>query len=187
MLKIQVGSKNSLKIAAARHGFEMYFTEKPEVIGASIPSGVSDQPKSIEETLQGACNRAEAAFTNGFDYGVGLEGGVMQVLNRPYIVSACAVCCKDGLFTGFTPAFRIPDEVGKLVYGEDIGVNEGLQSCGYTSEDEIGASIGAVGLFTGGRIHREEYMKYSVVMALGNALCMKRTQADVGDSSLRSE
>ncbi|MCL4159787.1 UNVERIFIED_CONTAM: hypothetical protein GTU68_012718, partial [Idotea baltica] len=51
-----------------------------EVAGISVPSGVSDQPMSDQETLQGALNRAEAAqiAIPEADYWVGMEGGIAE-------------------------------------------------------------------------------------------------------------
>ena len=45
---------------------------------ANVPSGVSDQPRSEQETLEGARNRARSA-ARGYphaDYWVGIEGGI---------------------------------------------------------------------------------------------------------------
>lgn len=68
-LIIAVGSKNQVKIRAARNGFKKvlkYTEEEAESLltleGFDVPSGISDQPLSDEETLKGAINRAEAAY-----------------------------------------------------------------------------------------------------------------------------
>ena len=47
-MKIVVASKNPVKINATDAGFSTYF-EGVEVLGVSVESGVSDQPKSDEE------------------------------------------------------------------------------------------------------------------------------------------
>lgn len=79
MKKIVVSSKNPVKINATQKAFEQVFPdEKFEVIGMQVPSFVSDQPMSDEETLEGAINRAEnvkLAYKNA-DFWVGIEGGI---------------------------------------------------------------------------------------------------------------
>ena len=42
-----------------------------------ITSEVSDQPKSLDETIQGAMNRAKGVFEKGGDYGFG-KGGILE-------------------------------------------------------------------------------------------------------------
>ena len=49
-----------------------------EITSLSVPSGVSAQPFSDEETMQGAINRAKRALEEGAPIGIGLEGGVMK-------------------------------------------------------------------------------------------------------------
>ena len=77
-MRIIVASKNPVKIASASEGFMRMFPEETfEFVGVSVPSGVSDQPMSNEETLTGAMQRAENASkdTPDADFWVGLEGG----------------------------------------------------------------------------------------------------------------
>ena len=79
-MKIAVGSTNPVKIGSVREAFERAFGEV-EVIGVEVSSGVSDQPWGEEETRLGARNRARAVLTKVVDaeYGVGLEGGVVEI------------------------------------------------------------------------------------------------------------
>lgn len=72
-LNIAVGSKNQVKVRAARNGLKKvlkYSEEEAETLifpqGFDVSSGVSDQPLSDEETLRGAMNRAEAAYNEYF-------------------------------------------------------------------------------------------------------------------------
>lgn len=77
-MKIIVGSKNVAKIAAVEKGAGAYWPEAV-ISGEDVESGVSAQPIGIEETRQGALNRAKAAKALGADLGIGLEGGVVQI------------------------------------------------------------------------------------------------------------
>jgi non-canonical (house-cleaning) NTP pyrophosphatase len=78
-MKIKVGTKNKAKVDSVVEIVEEYPHLKESVIeGISIASGVSDQPKSLEETINGAMNRAKGVFVD-CDYGIGLESGLMSV------------------------------------------------------------------------------------------------------------
>ncbi len=79
MKKVIVASKNPVKINATKKAFESVFPkENFEVVGMEVPSFVSDQPMSDEETLEGAINRAENAklAKKDADFWVGIEGGI---------------------------------------------------------------------------------------------------------------
>src|SRR5690554_1184628 len=81
MKTVIVASKNPVKIQAAQEGFARMFPGEEFAFGAvSTPSGVSDQPLSSTETLQGAFNRALSArlLMPQADYWVGIEGGVEE-------------------------------------------------------------------------------------------------------------
>lgn len=77
-MKIIVGSKNAAKISAVQKGAGAYWSNV-EISGEDVESGVPAQPIGMDETMQGALNRARSAQALGADLGVGLEGGVMQV------------------------------------------------------------------------------------------------------------
>ena len=81
-MKIAVGSKNPVKIEAARNAFGKAFGNC-EVVGVSVPSGVSNMPVNPESLLEGARNRALAAMQKmEADFGVGMEGGFETVSNQ---------------------------------------------------------------------------------------------------------
>lgn len=77
-MKIIVGSKNVAKIAAVEKGAGAYWPQAA-VSGEDVESGVSAQPIGLDETREGALNRARAAKALGGDLGVGLEGGVIKL------------------------------------------------------------------------------------------------------------
>ena len=80
-MKIAVGSKNPVKREAVHLAFSLVWPEELfEVEGVDVPSGVSDQPMSDEESIRGARNRAIAALEmTTAEYGVGLEGGLHRI------------------------------------------------------------------------------------------------------------
>ena len=79
-MKIVVGSKNPVKVGAVEEAFKKYYPDC-EVSGIEVASGVSAQPMSELETMNGARQRAYAVLKASpeADYGVGLEGGVTEL------------------------------------------------------------------------------------------------------------
>ena len=76
VMKIIIGSKNPAKITAVKKAFS---DSEVEWIFMDIPSGVSEQPFSDDETIKGAKNRALNALKEGNGvFGIGLEGGVQE-------------------------------------------------------------------------------------------------------------
>ena len=78
-MKVGVGSKNKTKIDA----ITQLLVDYPMFAGADV-EGVDvhieefGHPKSLEDTVAGAIDRAKQAHI-GHDYGFGIEGGLMQV------------------------------------------------------------------------------------------------------------
>jgi non-canonical (house-cleaning) NTP pyrophosphatase len=57
-MRLIIASTNPVKVQSALHGFRLMFPDETFTTeGVSVPSGVSDQPMTDEETLQGALNR----------------------------------------------------------------------------------------------------------------------------------
>ncbi len=61
---VVVGSLNQCKLKAVRNVVRTYprLARAQDVHGVSVPSGVSEQPLTLEETTRGAKSRAQAAF-----------------------------------------------------------------------------------------------------------------------------
>lgn len=76
--KVVVASTNPVKIDAVKAAFESYWPLAFEFQGIGVPSGVSDQPLTDEETLVGARNRVAAIRREmpQAAFWVGVEGGV---------------------------------------------------------------------------------------------------------------
>ena len=76
-MKINVGSQNIVKVSAVKEVIENYdFLLNAEVFGLKISSQVSTQPKSLDETIHGAMNRAKNSFKD-CNYSFGIEDGLM--------------------------------------------------------------------------------------------------------------
>ena len=83
-MKVVVGSTNPVKVSAVK---EVLKETNYEVISFDSPSGVSNQPFSDVETLEGAAHRAKLCLSKG-EIGIGLEAGVEYYLKITYNVYA---------------------------------------------------------------------------------------------------
>ena len=171
-VRVCVGSTNENKINAVRETIRNYdFLAGADVVAANVNSGVAEQPKSINETIRGAMNRAKAAFSSCKDcnYGFGLEDGLMEVANTKtdYMnVGACAIYDGKNFHIGLSSAYEYPHEVTRLVVEEGLDINQAFFKAGLTKNPKIGNAEGAVSILTHGRVNRKEYAKQSIVMAL---------------------
>jgi inosine/xanthosine triphosphatase len=163
--RIIVASKNPVKIQAALDGFQKMFPAEVFVVeGISAPSGVSDQPMSDTETLQGALNRARNAreLTDG-DYWVGIEGGCDAHGDELQAFAWIVVLSRERAGKARTGTFMLPAEVARLVR-EGVELGEADDRVFNRSNSKQGN--GAVGILTGDVIDRTVYYEHAVVLAL---------------------
>ncbi len=169
-MKIVVGSKNQAKINAVSEILREYpHLVNAEVIGAEAASGVANQPKSLEETVQGAQNRAKAIFTN-CDYSIGIESGLMHVPgSKSGYMDVCVCAIYDGseFHTGLSSAWEFPDvSTTDLMIKEGLDMSQAINKAGMTKNPQIGSAEGAIGILTKGRMNRKEYTKQALRTAL---------------------
>ena len=160
-MKIVIGSKNPTKIRAC----ETVFPEH-EVEGVAVPSHVSPQPLSDEETRRGAINRAvESIKNNDADMGVGLEGGVMFVDGILYLCNWGALATSDGkVFTSSGARIELPKEfVEPLIEGMELGdlMDE------YAQKANVRSNEGAVGIFTNDLVDRSTMFTHVMLLLRG--------------------
>ena len=168
-MKINVASNNPVKVEAVKEIIKSYdFLKKAEVKGLNVNSEVSEQPKSLEETVQGAINRAMSAFDN-CRYSFGIESGLMRVpQTKTGNMDFCVCAIYDGVeyHLGLSCAFEFPIKVTQMIHELGIDANEAFYRCGLTQDKKIGSSDGAIGMLTKGRITRKDYTKQAIQMAL---------------------
>tara|TARA_Y100000310_G_scaffold331173_1_gene404256 strand:- start:3362 stop:3904 length:543 start_codon:yes stop_codon:yes gene_type:complete len=174
-MKINIGSMNRVKIDAVKEMIDDYtiFSRGHgwfEFCGIDVDSGVYKQPRSLEETLEGARNRATAAFEESdCDYSFGIESGLMEVVNtKTGYMNTCACVVFDGkdYHTGLSSCFEYPQEVMDLVLREGLEINEAVHKLGLTNNPKIGSGEGFVSALTNGRLNRKNYVKQAIMMAL---------------------
>ena len=167
---IRVASQNKVKIDAVKEIITQYdFLKNHEVRGIEVSSGVSEQPKTLEETILGSENRARNAFGN-CKYSIGIEGGLMKIpIKFERYAQICSVSIYDGqkfYDPGLTPAYIYPKEVTDLVFNEGLDISQAFQKSGFTEKTKLGSHEGTSGVLTNGRIPRKEYIKIGLIMAL---------------------
>jgi len=165
-LRIIVASKNPVKIEAARQGFAKAFPDAElDLSGVSVPSGVSDQPMTDDETLLGARNRAQNARSvrRGADYWVGIEGGIHTIDGSLMAFAWVVVLSEEKSGRGRTGTFTLPEEVATLVReGMELGHADDV----VFGRDNSKQQNGSVGLLTNDIIDRTSFYVEAVVLAL---------------------
>jgi len=173
-MHVAIGSANPVKAAAVER-----VVPGARTTALAVDSGVPEQPWGREETVRGARNRATAALSEtGADYGVGIEGGVVErsVPGGVWLVMWAAVTDGTDTHLGAGPSIRLPDAVAeRLRDGEELGpvLDDEL------GRDELGTQEGAIGVYTAGRVGRTDALTDAVAGAFGPFL---RTRGDENEA-----
>jgi inosine/xanthosine triphosphatase len=169
-VKFKVGSQNKAKLAAVSEILAEYTHLADNIIeGVQVSSEVADQPTSLEDTIQGAINRAKNSFGE-CDYSIGLESGIIAVpQTKSGYMDICACAIYDGreFHLGLSSAWEFPNpKVMDLISKEGLNMSEAINKAGLTKNSEIGSAEGAIGILTKGRLDRKEYTKQALRTAL---------------------
>ncbi|WP_134700929.1 DUF84 family protein [Ammoniphilus sp. YIM 78166] len=167
-MNIAVGSHNPAKLDAVEMAFsKLEYTA--QITGLDVPSDVSPQPLSDEETIQGAINRAKAVLEQGaFDYGIGLEGGLVKTAYGTFLCNWGAVVNRKGVM-GIAGGLRIllPDEVvARIEQGYELGdlIDE------WAGGKDIRKNEGTIGILTHGHITRRQMFQDVTICAMSKFL-----------------
>ncbi len=160
-MKIVVGSTNPAKVQAVINIYK-----EAEVISLQVESGVSEQPFSDEETMNGAVNRARnCLLEKGADIGIGLEGGVVKMERGLFVCNWGAMATKDGnIFIAGGARIPLPGMIAdRLEDGEELGP----VMDDFTKKANIRKKEGAIGVFTNERITRADMFGNIMEMLAG--------------------
>lgn len=165
-MRILVASANPVKLEAVLHGFQrMFSADEINIEPGEASSGVSDQPATDEETLAGAINRARNAreLFPGFDYWVGVEGGVEDDGQDLSAFAWIVVISNYAMGKGRTGTFYLPRAVSELVrQGKELGEADDIVFKKRNSKQ----ANGAIGLLTGDVLTRATFYEQAVILAL---------------------
>jgi inosine/xanthosine triphosphatase len=175
-MHIFVGSTNPVKVNATINAASDHW---PEVMveGLSVETGVNEQPRSDEETKEGAMNRAKAALEiglrekkvkSGEALGMGLEGGIEDDGKEMWTTVWAAVVDQAGNW-GLSAGsrFLVPEEMAKRIRaGEEMGPVTAYV-LGEKDPTRIKKQEGLVGIVTEKFVDRTEEYQSIAKLALG--------------------
>lgn len=176
-VKVVVGSRNPVKIAAARAVLRRVYAEGVEVEAAEVESGVPDQPWGDEETVRGARRRAERALrVDGAGLGVGFEGGLIEVGGEIFTCAWCVVMRRDGT-TGVAGGANLllPPAVAEAVRG---GRELGPTMDALTGLEDTKQHRGAIGILTKGYLDRQSAYEQLLTLAMARLLTPEYYEQD---------
>lgn len=162
-MRVGVGSRNPVKVAAVESALGGRLDARVEPV--TVESGVAEQPFGDPETIEGAENRARRVRdSDGYDLGVGLEGGVAEIPGTDglFLVMWAAVTDGETMGHGAGPRVQLPEGVARRIReGEELGpvMDDVL------GEDDVAKGRGAAGALTDGIIDRQEALEHAVAGA----------------------
>ncbi len=166
MKNVIIASKNPVKIEATKMAFKRTFPNQDfKFKGVSVKSGVSDQPKSNQESKEGANNRADNAkelFSSG-DYWVGIEAGIEKTKEGMESFSWVVIKSKEREGRAKGNIFFLPKRVAQLIEeGKELGEADDI----VFNDNNSKQKNGSVGILTHDLIDRTDYYYVALVLAL---------------------
>ncbi len=164
--RVILASANPVKHMATLNAFQRMFPGAVfELRSIEVPSGVSAQPMSDEETYRGAINRARLAqqrATDG-DYWIGIEGGIEDGERGMIAFAWIVILSHDRRGESRSATFSLPSRVAELVrQGTELGDADDIVFARSSSKTQSGA----VGLLTHEVIDRVALYEPAVILAL---------------------
>ncbi len=163
---VAVGSKNPAKTLGTRKAFSRFFPDAEFKEVDTTPS-VRAQPLNLDETIQGALQRAKLALglSEEVDFGVGIEAGLVAFENEHLNMQVAAIMDRRGRFTlGSSSGFMVP---GLVVRQMQVGGAElDRFAKGLTDTEKVREEDGVVYHLTKGAVSRLDMTEQCVGMAL---------------------
>lgn len=178
--KIAVASKTDVKINATKYAAEnprfiKLLGGSVEVVGVKVASGVSDQPMTDEETMQGAKNRARRILevVEDANIGAGLEGGLRKSPDGTYLITGFVYLLDRNGRDGFGEAatVAVPEDVMDLVMqGQELSKAVEAVYGTDTSNDRD-----CTGVITNGKLNATDYYTEAARLAFSDYLQISQT------------
>jgi inosine/xanthosine triphosphatase len=136
-------------------------------VSVEAQSGVSDTPKSIEELMLGAEQRAKKAFQKKDTervFSVGVEGGLFMCGEKVFLQSW--VCVYDGAqcHFGSSGSIELPRDLAKTVIIDGIDLGTAIDK--FAQQVDIRSKQGTFGILTRDLITREDSFEEAAIFAL---------------------
>lgn len=130
-------------------------------------SGVSDTPKSIEELMRGAQQRAQFVFQqNGNErvLSIGVEGGLFKSGEKIFLQSWACAFNGEQFFFGSSGSIELPTELADTVMND--GVDLGIAIDRFAEEADVRSKQGTFGILTCDFVTREDSFETATIFAL---------------------
>lgn len=169
---IAIGSTNVAKVAAVKEIIERSpLFSGVQIVSLSTHSDVSSQPLSLQETIQGAKNRARSAFNkcNPCTYSFGIESGLMETsdVSTGFLhISICSIYDGEHYYVGLSTGFELPPQILELILVQKMDLSQACLHSGISHNEKIGSTEGLIGVLTKGKIDRKEYSKQCIIAAI---------------------
>ena len=160
-MKVVVGSTNQVKVSVVK---EVLKETNYEVISLDVPSGVSNQPFSDAETLEGATHRAKLCLSEG-EIAIGLEAGVEYLNDQLYLVNWGVLKTQDNQ-TFYAGGTRLPLPK-ELIAPLEAGAELGDVIDDYSKRQNVRSNEGAIGILTADYYNRKENFCHIVRLLWG--------------------
>lgn len=159
MNKCYLGSKNIVKLEAVKEVLNDY-----DVIGISVDSKVGSQPKSDEETIQGALNRALALPKDGLR--IGLEAGVHIHNNKLFLVNwGVMIDFNDEVYYAGGTRIPLDDFIKDKLFNQNMELADVMDE--YLNTKGIKYKEGAIGYYTYNLIKRKDIFVHIMKLLYG--------------------
>jgi inosine/xanthosine triphosphatase len=163
-MKVAVGSKNPVKIAAVENVVKKVWPDAT-VIGVEVNHGTNIQPNTQKEAVDGATKRALLALQHAnADLGFGLEGNTWESENGMFLDGWAVVVDKNGK-KGISNCgcLMLPEKIAVEVRkGKELGP----ASDAFLGTHNIKQKEGTVGILTKGMVTRTKAFEHGVTYAL---------------------
>jgi inosine/xanthosine triphosphatase len=164
-LKVAVGSTNPVKISATKNVFKQVYGLLAEIISVEVDPGVSHTPFGEDQIVKGAINRAiKAIRSTNAEFGVGMEGGIVEKFGKYFLTGWCAIVDKNGYISLASSVYLpLPKKFVDVVkQGKELGLV--LEE--YTGIKDIKKKEGAIGVLTSGYKDRLSAWESALIYAL---------------------
>ena len=163
-MKVYVGSTNNVKVQAVKNILEpLGFS----VIGININSEVSSQPKTNEETMLGATNRALNLPNDGLR--IGLEAGVYKLHDKLFLNNYGVLIDENGnKYACGGYQIELPEIIENAIYKQGLELSDAMEK--YFNKTDIKHLGGAISYFTSDMVQRIEIFEAITKMLYGEYL-----------------
>ena len=164
-MQVTVGSKNPVKLQATKNVLDKIYPELT-IKAVDADSGVPNQPFGLDQTIEGAINRAKNAHRPNVGLSVGIESGLMETphsLTGYLDLQWCAIYDGEKITLGVSAGFEYPPMVlEEVLMGKEVG--EIMDRV--TGVNNLGEKTGAVSYLTRGILNRTGNTEQCVLMAM---------------------